>query len=340
MNWKLIAAGSMVVINAGFGLLELAADRHLKRVAKERATNIRPEDEMNAFKEANDKLSAYRKLQEREKGAINRQVETAKREMRYDARKKDIYDNINAGVEQFKNSIGYDMNKNRFMDDYDNGLSAFKESIDYDDKISDLEKAIKDAKDIYEEKKRVLDLAGDNVSDATSTARMEIEKAKGKAVSEAETKIKALKDQVEAESKRLNKIKQEEIQKLEKQVLNEKTRLQNSAQKDLDILEDELRQAKMDIAKNVEAARSAEDIEAIESYDANKETISQQKIMDEQRATDIYESTPHHERLAEWLKKHQVPKWCVAVVGMLPLIPLGYLTFKYVGLVVDVIGAM
>ena len=45
MNWKLIAAGSMVVINAGFGLLELAADRHLKRVAKERATNIRPEDE-------------------------------------------------------------------------------------------------------------------------------------------------------------------------------------------------------------------------------------------------------------------------------------------------------
>lgn len=340
MNWKLIAAGTMVVINAGFGILEIAADRHLKKTAKAKAMDIRPDDEIDAVNVANERLSAYKKLQEREQGVIKHKLETAKKTMRYDARKKEIYANLDSGLEQFKDSIGYDISRNAAIDNYDNGLAAFKESIDYDSNMSTYERMIKEAKDLYEEKKRVLDLAGDNVSDATSTARMEIEKAKGKAVTEAETKIKALKDQVEAESKRLEKIKQSELQKLESQVLNEKTRLQKSMQKDLDILEDELRDARLEIAKDIEMSRTADDIDAIESYDRNKEVLHQQKLMDDQRAADIYESTPHHEKLASWLKKHQVPKWCVAVVGLLPLIPLGYLTFRYVGLVVNIIKVM
>lgn len=341
MNWKLICGVVLVGSHVAVSALEIAANRRLRKVAQQRAVEMRPASETEALKLAKDELKAYDKLKREEERVMNVRVDTWKREARYDDRKRDIYRNLEDGVNRFKESIDYDMQKQAATDLCENELKAFKESIDYDTKIGDLERTISEARSKYDADIRLCEsYSGSSNSDVAATLKLDAEKAKNKAVNEAEAEIKKIKAEVEAKQKVLEKTKQNEIQKLESQVLNERTRLKKGSDAELDALEKELKAAKDDISRDIAASRTDADREAIRRHSANKETVKDQEFTDAKRAADIREETPRHEKLADWLKSKEVPKWLVVGLAAVPLIAVGYLCGQYVILVANVVKAM
>jgi len=340
MNWKLISLVALAGSHIAASAIEIASNRYYRKLAKLKAVDIRPAEASEMLQNAQDGIKAYRKLQERENGAMKMQMAEAKRTMRYDARKHDIYSGAEENLRQFKKSIQYEAKKKEFEAAAENEIAAFKSSLNYDSTIADLKKKISEANATCEAQMKSVSNVGADMSEAAAEYKLQAEKAKNKIVNEAEARIKELTDKVSAEATRVNGVKQAEIQKLESQVLNEQTRLNNAAQEELKALEQELGKAKSDISAGIEKARTKDDLKAIEQFSANEDAVRNAAAADAERASDIYHNAAHYEKLAAWFKAHTVPKWCVAVMGTLPLIPLGYLTVRYVTLVVHVIAAM
>ena len=341
MNWKLISVvalgGAQVMLSA----VNIASKAYLRKTAKVKAVDIRPEEETEILRKAKDELEAYANLKKTEEKGMANLVDAWKKDTRYDDRKRDIYQALEDEVAQFKTSIGYETKKQAAIDTCENELAAFKESIEYDTKISELEGKISEARKAFEDKSKIADIWSDgSTTTFASEAKLQAEKEKNKIVAEAESKIKELKAQVDTKKKALEKVKQNDIQKLESQVLNEKTRLQKSTNAELDKLEKELATAKDEFSRDIAEMRTDADREAIRRHNENWETVKEQSFTDARRAADICEETPAHVRIAEWLGAKKVPRWVVAVLGILPLIPLGYLTGQYIALVANVICAM
>ena len=341
MNWKLISAVTLGGMQLALMAVNTASKAYLRKTAKVKAVELRPSDESEVYEMAKEELETYDILRKAEEKAMTAKLDSWKKEARYDDRKRDIYQTLNDEVEQFKTSISFEAKKQSAIDICENELNAFKQSIDYDLKVSDLEGEIAKAKKVFEDKSAIADIwSGDSTTTFASEAKLQAEKEKNKVIAEAEAKIKELKSQVETKQKALEKIKQSDIQKLESQVLNEKTRLQKITNAELNKLEKELTDAKADISREIAEARTDVERVAIKHHHDNQETVKEQKFSDARRAVDICDETPVHERLADWLNAKKVPKWFVGVVGMFPLIPLGYLIGKYIQLVVKVITVM
>lgn len=340
MNWKLISTVALAGTSLAFGMIELAADAHLKKLTKEKAIHLRSMEEAEAYDRAKKQIELYDDLKKRETNAVKAQVEGWKRSARYEDRRRDIYASLDDELDKFKASIGYDIKKQGILDTAENELEAFKESIDFDNTISDLEEVIREAESKFDSQKDLFDAAGSDISETATELKLAAEKAKNKAVSEAKDKIGALKAKVETEKKRIDHSKQANLQKLEAQVLNEKSRLQSYTQKELGKLERQFEEAKDDISHGIENGRTPDELEAIAMNGANKDFIREQTALDSQRADNIYAETPHHECVAEWLKAKECPRWCVIFVSALPLVPLGYLTGRYIRFVALVVKAM
>lgn len=340
MNWKLISTVALAGTGLVFGVIEMAADAHLKKLSKEKAIHLRSVEEAEAFDRAKKQIELYDDLKKRETNAVKAQVEGWKRSARYEDRRRDIYASLEEELDKFKASIGYDIKKQGIINDCENAVEAFKESIDFDDTISELEEAIEEAESKFDNQKDLFDAAGSDISETATELKMAAEKAKNKAVSEANEKLKAIKEKVETYRKQIERKKQVDLQKLEAQVLNEKSRLQSSTTKELSKLERQFEEARDDISHGIENGRTPDELEAIAMNGANKDFIRDQTALDSQRARNIYAETPHHECIAEWLKAKECPKWCVVFVSSLPIIPLGYLTVRYVRFVTMVLKAM
>lgn len=340
MNWKMISVAALAGTSLAFGLIETAAKLHLKKLAKEKALVCRPEEEVEAFEQAKKQIEIYEDLKKRESSSMRSQVEGWKRSTRYEERKRDIYEGMEEAVRKFKASIGYDIKRRELIDAAENELEAFKDSIDFDAQISELEDAIREAQSKFDGQKNLFDAAGSELSETATELKLAAEKAKNKVVSESQEKIKALKEQVEAQRKQIERTKQAGLQKLETQVLNEKSRLQSYSQKELSKLDRQFEEAKDNIAHGIESGRTPEEMDAIALNDANKQVIQEQLTRDAERAELYQDAMQHHESIAEWLKAKECPKWCVIFVSSLPLIPLGYLTARYIKFVVMVVKAM
>lgn len=340
MNWKLISAVALAGTSLAFGVVELAADAHLKKLAKQRALASRTAEEAEAFEHAKKQIELYDDLKKRETNAVKARVGGWKRSARYEDRRRDIYSMQEDALEKFKASIGYDIKKQTILDEAENAVEAFKESIDFDDTISDLEELIREAESKFNSQKDLFDAAGSDISETATELKLAAEKAKNKAVAEANDKIKVLKDQAENYRKQIDRKKQADLQKLEAQMLNERSRLQSSTQKELSKLERQFEDARDDISHDIETGRTPDELEAIARNGANKDLLREQTAVDQRRADLIYEETPHHECIAEWLKAKDCPKWCVIFASTLPLVPLCYLTWRYIRFVTMIVGAM
>ena len=68
----------------------------------------------------------------------------------------------------------------------------------------------------------------------------------------------------------------------------------------------------------------------------NEELVRLQDANDYSRSLSIASDTPAAEKLAWWLKEHGWTKGCVIFVGALPVIPAGYLAYRYGKFVLDV----
>ena len=123
---------------------------------------------------------------------------------------------------------------------------------------------------------------------------------------------------------------------MEEKIAKEKRRLDDRASKSITELERDLDEYKNRFRSDIQSKRTEEEADCILMARDNEEFVFRQDNNDAMRAMDIAYETPSAEKLGWWLKNHGWKKGAVIFVGSLPLIPVGYLTYRYGKFVLDV----
>jgi len=123
---------------------------------------------------------------------------------------------------------------------------------------------------------------------------------------------------------------------MEEKIAKEKRRLDEKTARNVDSLEREFDEAKAKMLHDIQAKRTEEEADCILMAHDNEELVRLQDANDYSRSLSIASDTPAAEKLAWWLKEHGWTKSCVIFVGALPVIPAGYLAYRYGKFVLDV----
>lgn len=340
MNKRLIAGMALLVFQGSMLVLDHAAKKYAKESAQMTAVNKRSEEETNAMNEALDRCDIFKEMSEREKKESAAQIKAWKAAKEWDKRKNSILSEVDDGLSEFKAQTGYFDAMNELNENYNAGLEAFKKSIDYESEKEKLEKAIKEAEKHYENQKEAFNAAGDDISETTMKLRHAAEEVMEKKVREAKEKIAALDAKVSDETDRLNGIKTEKARNLEEKVSKEKIRLSKKQEKDLEKLNQELDTAKNDIQAKLRMTRSAAENTAVSCHEDDMRVILDQHDQDSKLARDIFNDMPKEEMIAQYLVSKKVPRWAAAAIGMIPVVPVEYLVYRYARFLWNVVKRM
>ena len=343
MNWKFISLLSLGFGTMMAGLISSAADRHLSNTAGDMAVEQRAEGVEEDLKWAHDNIDKADKIIARERKEILDGVRAWKREASYDEKIRDIHNVAMEELREFKESIQYDTRRQDIDDEYDDALDSFKDSIDYDYEMDLANAEIRDAESVYKKHCKKIENASDG-DDAISDALKDVKKAEkekmDEAVKEAKAKISSLKNKVSTEEARLNRKKQAAIRELDQELQATKTRLNKQEAEACKILNDGKTKVENELRKSVTEKRTDEEQKILDWYDESRTVIDSQKRKDSELAKEIYETMPEHEKWAGYFKANNVPKFMVGAVAALPLIPTGYLVWRYTKFIWNVLRAM
>lgn len=337
---KIIAISAIGLFNVGAMVLSHAANKHAKAGAKQQAIEARDALAKEAFENAEKRCDIFKDISAKEKAEFEKRVRDWRVTAEFDARKNDILDSIRTGLEEFKGKIGYYNDCDSIEDEFDAAVEAFKNSIDYDGEKAKLEELIAEAKKHYESQKALFDAAGDETSDIAMKLRHAEEEAMTNKIKDAKGKLEALEKQVKDEVEKLQKTKLGKLRGLEEKVSKEKIRLDKKTNKDLDKLNDELSEAEENIMKAIRKNRNDEAKAAFASHEDDVRLIREQREADTKIADQFYSEMPGSLKIARYLADHKVPKFVAGFAASLPLIPVGYLVFRYGAFVRDILKEM
>lgn len=328
------------VCELGLFGLKYAADRHMRKKAALKAVEGRLEEATKYMEAAQERCDIFKKCEEREKKELALRINDWKAANNFDARKNDILNSIDQGMKEFKDQIGYSEKLDEVNGVFDASVEAFKNTIDYDGNKKKFEAAIADAKSHYESQKAVFEAAGDDISETAMKLKHASEEAMNAKVKEAKAQLEALEKQLTDETEKLTKKKLNDIRELEEKVSKEKIRLDKMTNKELDDLNAELYTAQGDIRRKIVSERNEAENIANSQHENDIRFIRKTEELDAKAAEDIFNATPVDVRFAEFLKSKKVPKAAVAMLGAIPMIPVGYLVYRYGAFVSGVIKAM
>lgn len=340
MNWKLISAIGVAISGAVFGIVKAVSKRHFDEISEDLATETRDEDVNKQYEVAQHELEKYDELMAKEKAEKTKLVEQWKLDNRFYDRRNEIKNAIHDALGEYLVSINHVGQVDEINDKAKNDIQEFKDSIDYDDKIYELEEKIKEANNFFDSQKRLYDSANDSVANDAAEFRMNAEKARNKAVSEAKAEIKELKSKLAAKEKAVEKVKSEALNSLNSMVNAEKARINKLYEGDLDALNAACFEAKKEATETVEQQRSEAEQLIIAREPSNREYVEQTREYDEARRIDIVENTTTEQAVARWLIDNNCPKWVAGLGFLAPLVPVGYLIWSYVKFAVNTLTAM
>lgn len=343
MNWKMIAAGGAGLAAIVVSLINEAANKHYRSVAKEKALNDISAENLEERRKAQEKLDLADAVSKREHKEIFDTMKVWKREYGYDSLLADAHEETVVELNNFKASIDYNNRKAEIEEAFENELDAFKDSIDYDYEIDLQDGIIEDAKDAYKKRcKRIEAVSGsdDDISDALSDLKKTEKEKMDETVKEAKSRISELKQKLATEENKLNRKKQAELRVLESELQATKTRLNKTETDTCNQIKAEKDKAEEKIRADILAKRSKDEIDAIQTYDECAKFLDQEHDADDKNEWLIYENAKTHEKWAAWFKNEGVPKWLVVFAGALPLIPVGFGIKRYVTFIYQVVKAM
>lgn len=343
MNWKF---WSLITLGFGslmYGFISSAADKHLEESVDDMAVEMRDDETREDIRWAENNLKEADAITARERKEICDGIRKWKQSSDYESRIRDLHSNTVDGIREFKESINYDARRQDIDDEYEDSLDSFKDSIDYDYEIELANAEIQDAENVYKKHSRRIDLAGggdDDISDALKDVKKAEKDKMNEAIKEAKGKISALKNKVSAEETRLGRKKQAAIRELDLEVQPTKLRLQKEEQAACKLLEDEKAKVEAEIRAEVIGRRTEEEQKILDWVDESKTIMEAQTRKEHELARKLYEDASESQKWAGYFKDNGVSRFTVGAVGALPLIPVGYLVWKYVKFVSDVIRAM
>lgn len=343
MNWKFISLISLGFGSLMYGLISSAADRHLADNVEDMAVEMRDDDTKEDIRWAENNLKEADKITARERKEICDGIRKWKQSSDYESRIRDLHNNTVDGIREFKESINYDARRQDIDDEYEDSLDSFKDSIDYDYEIDLANAEIQDAESVYKKHSRRIELAGggdDDISDALKDVKKAEKEKMNEAIKEAKGKISALKNKVSAEETRLGRKKQAAIRELDLEIQPTKLRLQKEEQAACKLLEDEKAKVEAEIRSEVVGRRTEEEQKVLDWVDESKTIMETQTKKEHELAQKLYSDASESEKWAGYFKDNGISKFAVGAVGVMPLVPVGYLVWKYVRFVTDVIRAM
>lgn len=343
MNWKFMSLITLGFGSLMYGLISSAADKHLADNVDDMAVEMRDEGTREDLKWAEDNLKKADEINTRERKEICDGIRKWKQSTDYDSRMREVHATATDGIREFKESINYEARRQDIDDEYEDSLNNFKDSIDYEYEIDLCNAEIQDAESTYKKHCRRLELAGggdDDISDALKDVKKAEKDKMNETIKEAKGKISALKNKVSVEEQRLGRKKQAAIRELDQEVQPTKLRLQKEEQAACKLLEDEKAKAEFELRGEVIKKRTEEEQKVLDWVDESKTIMEAQTKKEYELAQKIYSEATESQKWAGYFKDKGVSKFTVGAVGVLPLIPAGYLVWKYIRFVTDVIRAM
>lgn len=337
MNIKLISEIAMLGLMGTFKIGNYIADEKFEKVkALELAVAENPSDDLAKYMKAKNDITLRDTVLSREGKALKAAIKEWKRTSGFDSKKNAFYADGTRALEEFKKSLDYDAKLAEIQKDMEDSIAAFKVSVNYDETVEALDREIADATEKWEIQRKMYENVDETISEDAAKLKHIAEDTKNKIVSEAKSKKEVLEKQLAAEKEKFDRKRRDSVRVMEEKIAKEKRRLDEKTARNVDSLEREFDEAKAKMLHDIQAQRTEEEADCILMAHDNEELVRLQDANDYSRSLSIASDTPAAEKLAWWLKEHGWTKGCVIFVGALPVIPAGYLAYRYGKFVLDV----
>lgn len=337
MNIKLIAEVSTLGFMCALKTVNFLAERKFEKLrAMELAVAENSSEELAKYMAAKESLDLRDSVLAREKKAFQEACKDYKKRTRFDASKAELYSEVDVSLKNFRDSIGYQERMAEIQKDMEDSIAAFKASVNYDSSIEVLDKEIEAANKKWEAQEKLFASTDDDISDTALKLKHAAEDAKNDTIRKAKEQKDILEQQLNREKATYEAKRKAAVREMEEKVAKEKRRLSDLAEKRVNELERKYDEFKEQALTDIQATRTEAESDCILMANDNEELVAVQDSNDYSRALEITADTPAAERLGWWLKEHHWNKTSVAIVGALPVIPTGYLAYRYGKFVLDV----
>lgn len=337
MNLKLIAEVTTLGFACALKTVNFLAEKKFEKLrAMELAVAENSSEELAKYMAAKESLDLRDSVLARERKAFQEACKDYKKKTRFDAAKAELYSEADIGLKNFRASIGYQEKMAEIQKDMEDSLAAFKASVNYDASIEALDKEIEAATKKWEAQEKLFSDASDDISDTALKLKHAAEDAKNDAIRKAKEQKDILEQQLNREKATYEAKRKAAVREMEEKVAKEKRRLSEVAEKKVNELERKFDEFKEQTMADIQATRTEAEADCVLMANDNEELVAIQDSNDYSRALEITADTPAAERLGWWLKEHHWSKTGVAIVGALPVIPAGYLAYRYGKFVLDV----
>lgn len=316
MNVKLISEITTVGFLAAFKIVSLAANEKFERVrALEMAVSENSSEDLAKYAKAKADITVRNDVMSRETKALKEAIKEYKRTSGFDQKKSALYADATKALSDFKKSLDYDKKLSDIQKDMEDSISAFKASVNYDETVEALDREIAEATDKWAAQLKMYENVDDAIAEDAMKLKHIAEDAKNKTVT--------------AEKERFDKKRRESIREMEEKVAKEKRRLDDKTARAVNDLEKELDETKAKLLHDIQAQRTEEEADCMLMVNDNEDLVRIQDNNDFNRSLEIAAETATDEKMAWWLKEHGWTKGSVLFVGSLPMIPVGYLLYRY-----------
>lgn len=337
MNLKLIAEVTTLGFACALKTVNFLAERKFEKLrAMELAVAENSSEELAKYMAAKENLDLRDSVLARERKAFQEACKDYKKKTRFDASKAELYSEVDVSLKNFKESMGYNDRLAELKRDAEDAITAFKASVNYDSVMDSLDKEIEAANKKWEAQEKLFSNTDDDISDTALKLKHAAEDAKNDTIRKAKEQKDILKKQLENEQARFDEKTKAAVREMEEKIAKEKRRLSDLAEKRVNELERKYDEFKDKTLADIQATRTEAEADCILMANDNEELVAVQDSNDYSRALEITADTPAAERLGWWLKEHHWNKTGVAIVGALPVIPAGYLAYRYGKFVLDV----
>lgn len=337
MNIKLISEIAMLGLLGTFKIVNYAADEKFEKVrALEMAVSENSSDDLAKYMKAKNDLATKDTVLSRESKALKEAIKEYKRTSGFDTKKANFYAESTKALDEFKKTLDYDKKLLDIQKDMEDSVAAFKASVNYDETIEALDREIAEATDKWTAQSKMYESVDEAIAEDAMKLKHAAEDAKNKVVSAAKEKKDILEKQLSTEMEKFDKKRRTAIRDMEEKIAKEKRRLDDKTARNVNALEKDLDEAKARMLHDIQATRTEEEADCILMSHDNEELVRIQDGNDYTRSLTISSETPAAEKLAWWLKEHHWSKGSVIFVGSLPLVPAGYLAYRYTKFVFDV----
>lgn len=341
MNMKLISElGLFAFMIALDTTKSIASKKFEKGRAMELAVAENPSEELEKYVKAKHDLTVRNAVTDRERKSLNAAKKEYLKNTGFDAKKRAFHDEAYMALQSFKENMGYEEKLADIQKDMEDSIAAFKASVNYDDTIEALEKEMADAKDKWEAQEKLFATADDDISEVAMKLKHAAEDAKNETIRKAKEKKDALETQLGHEKERFEKKKRDAVRSMEEKIAKEKRRLDENCNRQVRDLENQFAEAQVKMTDDIRAMRTPEENDCMLMANDNEAFVNEQDCMDARRAAEIADRYPTSEKLGWWLKEHGWKKAGVLTVGALPMIPAGYLLYRYGKFVLEVANAV